>query len=137
MTGSTLERFKTESGQMTITPILNDQDHEAAIARIEELWGAPEGTEERAELSALFILVHAYEEERWPIEPVDPVEVITEVMEQKGYRQSDLSDILNSRSKASMVLNRRRPLTLDDIRKISGEWGIPADLLVQEYALAG
>ena len=39
-------------------------------------------------------------------------------------------------SRASEVLNRRRPLTLPMIRALSAEWNLPADVLVREYDLA-
>ncbi len=53
-----------------------------------------------------------------------------------GHSQAELADILGSRSRASEVLARRRPLTLEMIQKINASWKIPADLLVQPYRVA-
>ena len=57
-------------------------------------------------------------------------------MEARGLRQRDLAGLIGSQSRASEVLNRRRPLTLPMIRALSTEWNLPADLLVREYDLA-
>jgi HTH-type transcriptional regulator / antitoxin HigA len=57
---------------MDIQPIRNDEDHRAALAEIERLWDSPEGTPEGDKLDALVALVEAYEEWRWPLEPMAP-----------------------------------------------------------------
>lgn len=51
-------------------------------------------------------------------------------MESAEYTQADLARLLGSRSRASEVLNRKRPLTLAMIRKLSRAWNIPADCLI-------
>jgi HTH-type transcriptional regulator/antitoxin HigA len=52
---------------MDIRPISNDDDHRRALAEIERLWGAADGTPEGDKLDALVSLVEAYEERRWPL----------------------------------------------------------------------
>jgi HTH-type transcriptional regulator/antitoxin HigA len=66
---------------------------------------------------------------------VDPVKVLWFAIESMGKSQSDLARILGSRTRASEILNRRRKLTLDMIRKINAEWKIPIDALTDEYEL--
>jgi HTH-type transcriptional regulator / antitoxin HigA len=73
----------------------------------------------------LSILVSAYEDQHWPILPPDPIEAIKFHMEQNGLKQKDLAEVIRSPSRASEVLNQRRPLTVDMIRSIHGQWGIP------------
>jgi hypothetical protein len=51
---------------VVVRPIRNDAHHAAALRRIEELWEAPEGSEESDELEVFAILVSAYEDARWP-----------------------------------------------------------------------
>jgi HTH-type transcriptional regulator/antitoxin HigA len=51
---------------MEIHPIRNDDDHAAAIAEIEKLWGSALGTEEGDKLDILSTLVEKYEDTRWP-----------------------------------------------------------------------
>jgi HTH-type transcriptional regulator / antitoxin HigA len=84
-------------------------------------------------------LVETYEERRWPLRRrrrFDPVDVLYCAIEELGHSQAELADILGSRSRASEVLARRRPLTLEMIQKINASWKIPAKLLVQPYRTA-
>jgi HTH-type transcriptional regulator/antitoxin HigA len=115
---------------MTIHPIHTDADHEAALARIEVLWDALPGTPEHDEIEVLSILVSAYEDGRWPILPPDPVDAIRFHMEQNGLKQKELASVIGSSSRASEVLNRHRPLTVEMIRAIHKEWMIPLEALI-------
>jgi HTH-type transcriptional regulator/antitoxin HigA len=124
---------------MEIRPIRTDKDHRAALVEIEKLWGAPSGSPEGDKLDVLMTLVETYGERRWPVRSrrrFDPVDVLYYAIEELGHNQAELADILGSRSRASEVLARRRPLTLEMIQKINASWKIPADLLVQPYRLA-
>jgi HTH-type transcriptional regulator / antitoxin HigA len=56
-----------DENMMGVAPILTDDDHRRALAEIERLWGAAEGTPEGDKLDALVTLVEAYEEQRWPL----------------------------------------------------------------------
>jgi HTH-type transcriptional regulator/antitoxin HigA len=115
---------------MTIKPIRNDADHEAALARIEELWGYEPGTLEEDEFDVLSVLVSSYEDKRWPILPPDPVEAIKFHMEQNGLRQKDLAKVLGSESRASEILNRQRNLSMENVRAIYKAWHIPLESLL-------
>ena len=120
---------------MTVKPIKSEADYDAALARIDALMDAGPDTPEADEFEVLVTLVEAYEAIRWPMEHPDPISLIEHVMESRGLRQKDLAAVIGSQPHASEVLNRRRPLTLPMIRALSAEWGLPADVLVQEYAL--
>jgi antitoxin component HigA of HigAB toxin-antitoxin module len=124
---------------MDIRPIRTDKDHRAALAEIERLWGAPDGTPDGDKLDILVTLVETYEDRRWPINSrrrFDPVDVLRYAIDELGHTQAELAEILGSRSRASEVLARRRPLTLEMIQKITASWKIPADLLVRPYRIA-
>jgi HTH-type transcriptional regulator/antitoxin HigA len=124
---------------MQIRPIRTNKDHRAALAEIDKLWGASSGTPEGDKLDILVTLVETYEERPWPLRRrrrFDPVDVLCYAIEELGHSQAELADILGSRSRASEVLARRRPLTLKMIQKINASWKIPADLLVQPYRIA-
>jgi HTH-type transcriptional regulator/antitoxin HigA len=123
---------------VNIRPIRTDEDHRAALAEIEACWGAPEGSEEGDRLDVLVALVESFEAKRWPIESndgFDPVDVLRYAIEELGHSQSELAELLGSRSRASEILTRRRALTVDMIHKISEAWKIPADLLVRPYKI--
>lgn len=120
---------------MHIKPIRTDEDHEAALREIETLWGSPEGSEAGDRLDVLVTLVETYEQRRWVIEPLDPVDAIKAAMETNGYTRAQFAALIGQ-SRATEVLSRRRALTLPMIRKIAGAWHVPERVLVQDYALA-
>jgi HTH-type transcriptional regulator/antitoxin HigA len=119
---------------MNIRPIRSDQDHAAALREIGRLWGAPVGSPKGDKLDLLATLVERYEEMRWPIEDSsDPIDVLRYAIDELGHSQAELGKLIGSRSRASEILSRRRPLTVPMIRKIGQAWRIPAELLVRPY----
>ena len=123
---------------MEIRPIRTDKDHKAALAEIEVCWGAPEGSEAGDRLDVFLALVEIYESKRWPTDlskRFDPIDVLNYAIDELGHTQAELAELLKSRPRASEILSRRRPLTVDIIHKISETWKIPADLLVRPYRI--
>lgn len=119
-----------------VRPIRSDEDHRHAMDEVDRLWGADPGTSEGDLLEVLAVLIDEYERRRWPTERVEPVEAIKAHMQMNGLVQADLGRLFGSESRASEILNRRRRLTVDMIAKLTNEWGLPADWLVQPYELA-
>jgi HTH-type transcriptional regulator/antitoxin HigA len=122
---------------MDIRPIRTEEDYDWALAEIEQYFAdVPEqGTPEADRFDVLSELIDAYENRHWPVEPADPVETIRYRMETLGLAQSDLANVIGSRSRASEILHRKRPLTLAMIQRLNKEWGIPADALIAPYHL--
>lgn len=120
---------------MDIKAIRTDQDHDAAIAEIERLWGSEAGSEAADRMEVLTILADAYERQRWPMDPLDPIDALKGHMDMNGYSQSDLAALLSSPSRASEILNRQRRLTLEHIRRIERGWKLPAVYLIGDYDL--
>ncbi len=120
---------------MIIKPIRSDSDYRSALQRVDELMDAVPGTPEGEELDVLATLVEAYEERHVPIESPDPVEFIKNVLLFRGESQVDLARLLGSRPRASEILNRKRKLTLGQVRQIAVGWQVPADPLVRDYDL--
>lgn len=120
---------------MDIKPIKTESDYEVALREIQRLLEAPHGSPEGDKLDVLVALVEAYEQRHYPIPPPDPVEAILHHIESQGLSRRDLEPYLGSRSCVLEVLNRKRALTLDMIRKLHEGLGISADVLVQPYQL--
>jgi len=120
---------------MQIWPIRNDTDYQAALAEIETLFSARSGTVEGDRLDILATLVDAYEAQHTPIAAPDPVAMIEYILESRGLTRRDLEPYIGNRARVSEVLNRRRALTLEMIRKLYQGLGIPAEVLIQPYAL--
>ncbi|HEY5071349.1 MAG TPA: helix-turn-helix domain-containing protein [Caulobacteraceae bacterium] len=121
---------------MDIRPLRTKEDHGAALREIDRLWGAPVGSDDGDRLEVFLALVEPYEDGLYPSPPADPLGVVRYVMDQNGYTQKDLADVLGSRSRASELLSGRRSLTLDQIRRLSHRWRIPAAALIGEMATA-
>ena len=97
---------------MQIRTIRTDKDHRKALAEIEKLWGASAGTPAGDKLDILATLVETYEERRWPSR-AGADSTRWNAIKELGHSQAELAGILGSRSRASEVLARRRPLTLE------------------------
>src|SRR5437867_6450067 len=110
--------------------IKTESDCAAVLARIEELMDAKRNIPEGDELELLSLLVHDYEEKRFPMDKPDPIEAIRFRMEQQGLRPKDLVPFLGSRSRVSEVLSGQRSLSLKMIRALAGGLGIPAEVLL-------
>ncbi|NBG66469.1 helix-turn-helix domain-containing protein [Acidiluteibacter ferrifornacis] len=118
---------------MKITPIRNEQDYQEALERLEVIFDSKKGTDEGDELEILSILIDKYENETYPIDLPDPIEAIKFRMEQMGMKQKDLAEIVGFKSRVSEILNRKRKLTIDMIRKLNTTLHIPTDVLIQDY----
>jgi len=114
-----------------LKPIRTKADYEAALAAIERLWGARAGTPQGDRLDILATLVDAYESEHYPMDPPDAIEAIKFRMEQQGLNRKDLADILGSRTRVAEVLNRRRGLSINMIRRLHEKLGISVEVLIR------
>ena len=117
---------------MQIKPLKTESDYQEALNRLEEIFDAEPGTPEGDELEILGILVDHYESSRFPIDFPDPVEAIRFRMEQMGMQQMDLTRLVGSKSRASEILNRKRQLSIGQIRILHDKLQIPAEVLLRE-----
>ena len=116
---------------MEIKPIRSEADYEAALKEIETLVNSHPGTPQGDWMDVMVTLVQAYEVNHYPVpEPEDPVGVLEYYMESRGLSRSDLIAYLGSKERVSEILNRKRGLSLEMIRRLHAGLGIPADLLV-------
>jgi len=116
---------------MKIKPIRSRVDHRAALKEIEALMAARPGTPEGERLDVLVTLVEAWEKKRFPMDLPDAVEAIKFRMEQSGLAAKDLVPMIGQINRVYEVLARRRPLTLQMIRRLHRDLGIPAESLIK------
>jgi HTH-type transcriptional regulator/antitoxin HigA len=122
-------KFKT----MEIKVIKTEEQYEATLNRVEEIFDSTKTSETADELELLTVLIEKYENEYHPISLPDPIEAIKFRMEQMGYQQKDLAKVIGLKIRTSEILNRKRKLTIDVIRKLHDRLGIPTDVLIKEY----
>jgi HTH-type transcriptional regulator / antitoxin HigA len=120
---------------MNVKPIRNDHDHKMALARIEQLFNAEQGTPEGDELEVLIVLIDYYEEKTFPIDPPDPVEAIKFRMEQQSLTNEDMVMYLGQSSRVSEILSYKRKLSLNMIRNLTSKLKIPVESLISDYKL--
>lgn len=118
---------------MTIRPIKTENDYEQALQRLEVIFDAKPDTAEGDELEVLGILIDEYEQSHFPIDLPDPIEAVKFRMEQMGYTQNDLAEVIGLKSRASEVLNKKRKLSLNMIRNLHNKMNIPTEVLIQPY----
>jgi HTH-type transcriptional regulator / antitoxin HigA len=116
-----------------VKPIKTNGDYEEALSEIERLMEAKPDTVEADRLEILVTLVEAYENEHYSIPLPDPVEAIKYYLDSRGLTRRDLETYLGSRARVSEILNRKRPLSLEMIRRLNKGLGIPAEVLIQPY----
>lgn len=118
---------------MNIKLIKTESDYDQALVRLEKIFDAKLGSKKGDELEVLAYLIEKYEDEYYPIGPADPIEAIKFRMEQMGMKQKDLAEIIGYKSRVSEILNRKRKLSLEMIRKLHASLNIPTEILIQEY----
>lgn len=130
---NTIRSMPPKSNQMNWKVIKTERQYKRALVRLEQIFDARKNTRLGDELELLSLLVETYEKERYAIEAPDPIEAIKFRMEQLGVTQKDLCNVIGLKSRVSEILNRKRKLNLDMIRKLNRALGIPAEVLVREY----
>jgi len=118
---------------MEIKPIKTEADYETALKEIDCLMDAKPDTPEGDRLDVLTTLVEAWEQKYHRIEDPDPIEAILHRMEALGLDRKDLEPMIGTRARVSEVLSRKRPLTINMIRKLNEKLRIPADVLIRQY----
>jgi HTH-type transcriptional regulator/antitoxin HigA len=114
-----------------VKPIRTKRDHEAALAEVKRLWGAKLDTPEGDRLDVLATLIDAYEAAHYPMDPPDPIEAIKFRMEQQGLTRKDLQPLIGTRTRVAEVLNRKRSLSIEMIRRLHQVLGISAEVLIR------
>lgn len=120
---------------MELKPIKTEADYRSALKRLEEIFDAKLETPESDELEILGLMVDDYENKHYPIEAPDPIEAIKIRMEEMHLKQMDLIPEFGGKSRVSEVLNRKRRLTVEMIRKLATRLNLSANLLISDYQL--
>ena len=120
---------------MTIKLIKTDNDYQEALTRMDEIFDALEGSPDSDEADILALLIDDYENQYYPIEAPDPIEAIKIRMEEMNLKQKDLAPELGGKNRVSEILNRKRKLTVEMIRKLADKLKLSASILIQDYNL--
>jgi HTH-type transcriptional regulator/antitoxin HigA len=114
----------------------NAQEHRAAVREIGALLDSDprRGTEDYDRLEFLSVLVESYEDEHFHWEELErggsPQSAVTFMLEQRGMTRAELAPLMGGRSRVSEFFSNKAALSLTQIRALSKELRIPADLLI-------
>jgi HTH-type transcriptional regulator/antitoxin HigA len=116
--GSLLSETKPE--------VIHDEaQNDMFVARLEELTSKQVVTPAEEKLIELLtVLIENFEAQHYPVQGSGPLDVIRHLMEENHLRQKDLVDVFGTESIVSDVLNGKRDLTKDHIRKLSERFGV-------------
>ena len=120
---------------MNIRPIKTEKDYNNALKRLDVIFDASPNSTEGDEAEILSLLIENYENEYYPIDSPDPIEAIKIRMEEMDYKQKDLVGIIGGKSRVSEILNKKKRLTVDMIRKLEEMLHLSASILVNNYQL--
>jgi len=118
---------------MQIKPIKTEEDYNAAMQRLETIFDAKPGTVNGDELEILSVLIDSYEHTNFPVSLPDPIEAIKFRMEQMNYTNKELAEVIGFKGRVSEIMNKKRKLSINMIRRLNQYMQIPTDVLVQEY----
>jgi len=117
---------------MNIHPIRTKSDYKQALREVSAYFDQEPtpGSEDGDRFEILTTLVEAYEAKHFPIGSPDPIEAIRFRMEQGGLTVKDLVPSIGQTNRVYEVLNGKRSLTLEMIRNLHRNLGIPAESLI-------
>ena|ERR1035437_2569007 len=120
---------------MDIKLIKTETDYRIALKRLETIFDAVIGTSESDEADVLGMMIDEYEKKYYPIDAPDPIEAIKIRMEEMQLKQIDLVNEIGGKSRVSEILNRKRKLTVEMIRKLTTRLNLSPGLLITDYQL--
>lgn len=121
---------------MEIKPIHTERDYQSALQEIDTLMDAEPGSPAEERLDVLATLVAAYEEQNYPIPHPSPIAALEYYLESRNLTRKALEPFIGPPHRVSEIMNRRRRLTLEMIRRLEIGTGISAAVLIQPYELA-
>jgi len=130
--------YRNSSPPKNVNPMIlkilkTTEEYEAALNRLEAIFDSKKGDDSADELELLSLLIENYENQHFVVDLPDPIEAIKFRMDQLGYKQKDLAKALGQKSRVSEVLNKKRKLSIEMIRKLHETLGIPSEVLIRDY----
>ena len=115
----------------TLPSVIHTEDeNERFIATLEKLerrsrnWSPAEA--KLAEL--LTLLIENFEDQNYKLKAATPTEVLCELMESNGLKQKDLMDVFGAESTVSAVLNGKREMTREHIKRLSSRFHVSPEV---------
>lgn len=112
--------------------IHNDKELELYTNALFQLTAIENPSRAEAEaIELLTLLVERYEQAHYAIPAADAVSVVRFLIDRQDLAQRDLVPEFGSESAVSMFLAGHRKLTLEQVRKLSSRFKLPADVFIR------
>jgi HTH-type transcriptional regulator / antitoxin HigA len=109
--------------------IHSEKENKRYLALLEDLdqKGKLSAAEQRlAEL--LTLLIEDFEQKVYSLKPAMPLDILNQLIEANGLKQKDLVDVFGTPSIVSEVLNGKRGLTIEHIKKLSRRFHVSPEI---------
>lgn len=112
--------------------IETEEQHKRLLAFTEKLFKKGEACslEEDTLLKLLVHLIQEYEQRVYQPEQATPLEVLTELMDARGLKQSDLWSVLNSKSVTSEIINGKRGISKANAKALAKFFHVSVELFL-------
>ncbi len=110
--------------------IKTEEQYNEALAIIGTLMDCEDDSPEMETLEVVSLLVYEYEQQEYPIGEIDPIEAIKYQMEELGVSTAEMAELVGGRSRLSELLNKKRPISVKQIKSLSVRLQLPADILL-------
>jgi HTH-type transcriptional regulator / antitoxin HigA len=115
-----------------VLPVRNRAEYEQAKTRIADLMNRTTTKVGATELAVQAQLIELYERQCFPLPMADAIEALEFCMEKMQLSRAALAKLLKiGTGRVSEILNRKRPLSIIMIRRLSEKLQIPADILIR------
>jgi HTH-type transcriptional regulator/antitoxin HigA len=109
--------------------IHSEKENERYLAMLEELDQKDKLSPAEQRLTELLtLLIEDFEEKAYALKPAKPLDILIELMEANNLKQKDLVDVFGTPSIVSEVLNGKRRLTIEHIKKLSYRFHISPEV---------
>jgi len=118
-------------GEYKPRPIHTEEDNERAIAILERLDASEElSPEQEALAEILTTLIEKFEEERYALSAASPSQILRELLEANGLKQTDLAKLIGSKGIASEILSGKRRISRSLAQIFAERFHVPYRLFV-------
>jgi HTH-type transcriptional regulator / antitoxin HigA len=104
---------------MEVNPVRTQEEYEAAMNRMEELWGTPVGdSPESVELDILLALTGAYEKKHHHVPSPSPQDMYEYHLDRVGVSPEEIERITRSRKKLRSIITETTGLSTDTVDRL-------------------
>lgn len=116
--------------QYVARPVKTEAQYNEALALIETLMNCEDDSPDMETLEVVSLLVYDYEQQKFPIGDIDPIEAIKYQMDELGITTAEMAVLVGGRSRLSELFSRKRSLSIRQIKSLSARLKLPADILL-------